>query len=245
MKARTFRYTTRVQETLPEHLATADSSYMLRARYFHFFCHANDIPYRVQHILDRRTALAVPNRPFIVWEPSTATYNPAQLQTCLEAVKSVDVFSPNHVEFLSLFGLPEDGFDKILLEKNASQFLKAGVGPKDEGAVVIRAAQHGCLIMSRSVAPIWLPAYYQPGSEKIVDTTGAGNAFLGGFVVGHSETGDIVEAAQYGSVAASFLVEQVGPPTLRKECSVEAGEMWNSDNPQNRLGVCKQRLQSH
>ncbi|KAI9866233.1 MAG: hypothetical protein M1823_009171, partial [Watsoniomyces obsoletus] len=89
--------------------------------------------------------------------------------------------------------------------------------------------------MSRSVAPIWVAAYYQPGSEKVVDTTGAGNTFLGGFTVGQSETGDLMEAAQYGSVAASFLAEQVGPPALGKEGSVEAGEMWNGHNPQNRL----------
>lgn len=56
----------------------------------------------------------------------------------------------------------------------------------------------------------------KPRNSKIVDTTGAGNAFLGGFILGHSETVDFVKAAHNGSVAASFVLEQVGLPKLDK-----------------------------
>jgi sugar/nucleoside kinase (ribokinase family) len=60
-----------------------------------------------------------------------------------------------------------------------------------------------------------------PGSDKVVDTTGAGNAFLGGAAVGYLQHHDFSLAAAYGSVAASFAVETVGLPEV-SECDAEA-----------------------
>lgn len=66
-----------------------------------------------------------------------------------------------------------------------------------------------------------MPAFYpspsintQAQNKKVVDTTGAGNAFLGGFSIGLHETGDEIEAAMYGIVAASLVCEQIGVPIL-------------------------------
>lgn len=56
--------------------------------------------------------------------------------------------------------------------------------------------------------------------KNVVDPTGAGNAFLGGFCIGLLNDKSVntlthfEKAAQYGSVAASFAVEQVGTPIL-------------------------------
>ena len=47
--------------------------------------------------------------------------------------------------------------------------------------------------------------------NKVVDTTGAGDAFCGGFQVGLFETGDPVQAALYGAVSASFVIEEFSP----------------------------------
>jgi ribokinase len=41
----------------------------------------------------------------------------------------------------------------------------------------------------------------------VVDPTGAGDAFCGAFLVGLTQTNDLVEAAMYGTVSASFAVE--------------------------------------
>lgn len=46
--------------------------------------------------------------------------------------------------------------------------------------------------------------------EELVDPTGAGDAFCGGFLVGLAETGDPVEAAVRGAVSASFVCETRG-----------------------------------
>jgi len=49
-----------------------------------------------------------------------------------------------------------------------------------------------------------------PYPARVVDTTGAGDSFCGGFMVGLSETGNPVRAAMYGTVSASFAIEGYG-----------------------------------
>jgi len=57
---------------------------------------------------------------------------------------------------------------------------------------------------------------------EVVDVTGAGNAYCGGFLVGYVETGDVRMAAMYGAVSASFAVEQFGIPRITAETEQEA-----------------------
>ena len=47
---------------------------------------------------------------------------------------------------------------------------------------------------------------------NIVDVTGAGNAYCGGFTVGLGEGLDPLEAALQSVVSASFAIEQIGIP---------------------------------
>jgi sugar/nucleoside kinase (ribokinase family) len=46
----------------------------------------------------------------------------------------------------------------------------------------------------------------------VVDHTGAGNAYCGGFLVGWVKTQDLRTAACYAGVAASFTLEVIGVP---------------------------------
>ncbi len=45
---------------------------------------------------------------------------------------------------------------------------------------------------------------------QVIDSTGAGDAYCGGFVVGYYETGSIREAGVYGTASASFAIEGFG-----------------------------------
>jgi hypothetical protein len=58
-------------------------------------------------------------------------------------------------------------------------------------------------------------------------------------VVTEDEADDI--AALYATVSSSFMVEQVGLPHLSVG---ESGEEWNSDSPQARLEVLKERVRT-
>lgn len=233
-----------MNEVLPRDLAENNK---LSSQYFHTLCPPDQIKPQVDDLLRLVYSRGL-NRPFIIWEPSPPWCKPESLQVCLESVESVDVFSPNHLELLSLFGCSEEAFNKDTIHELASRILQAGVGPEKQGVVVIRAGEHGCLVMPVSSPPVWLPPFYEsseaakPRNSKIVDTTGAGNAFLGGFILGHSETVDFVKAAHYGSVAASFVLEQVGVPKLGKADPLGTGERWNGDDPRERLHAYQKRL---
>ncbi|KUJ17090.1 Ribokinase-like protein, partial [Mollisia scopiformis] len=62
---------------------------------------------------------------------------------------------------------------------------------------------------------LWLPAFFSKGEEeRVVDPTGGGNGFLGGLAVALARGRGVEEAAVWGSVAASFMIEQVGVPVL-------------------------------
>lgn len=85
----------------------------------------------------------------------------------------------------------------------------------------------------------WIPAYHQDAS-KVVDPTGGGNTFLGGFAVALARDEDVETAAAWGTVAASFAIEQVGPPVLGKSDGGE--ETWNGESPTARLIEFQKRL---
>ncbi|GHJ87130.1 hypothetical protein NliqN6_3532 [Naganishia liquefaciens] len=85
----------------------------------------------------------------------------------------------------------------------------------------------------------WIGAYWTAEvtldfKSHIVDVTGGGNAFLGGLAAGMKLTdGDLLQAAYYATISASFAIEQDGLPKLSK--APDGSEVWNSDNPEERL----------
>lgn len=83
----------------------------------------------------------------------------------------------------------------------------------------------------------WVPAYYQ-NSDRVVDVTGAGNAFLGGLMAGlYLEKEDVLQACLYGSVSSSYIIEQYGLPVINSE------GRWNGeDKPTQRLQAMRTRL---
>lgn len=71
----------------------------------------------------------------------------------------------------------------------------------------IKMGSQGCLVREPKDGVI----YHVPAiSKNVVDSTGAGDGFCGGFMVGLQETGSAIEAAMYGSVASSFVIEGFG-----------------------------------
>ncbi|KAE8452628.1 hypothetical protein EG329_013887 [Mollisiaceae sp. DMI_Dod_QoI] len=94
---------------------------------------------------------------------------------------------------------------------------------------------------------LWLPAVFGEGEqERVVDPTGGGNGFLGGLAIALARGKGVEEAAAWGSVAASFMIEQVGVPVLGVD--EEGRETWNGDSVERRLeqflNKCPRRLTS-
>jgi sugar/nucleoside kinase (ribokinase family) len=70
-------------------------------------------------------------------------------------------------------------------------------------AVVVKLGSAGSIVLDGSGEMTHVPAY----PARTVDPTGAGDSFCGGFLVGLRETHDLIQATLYGTVAASFVVE--------------------------------------
>ncbi|CAF9911948.1 hypothetical protein IMSHALPRED_010650 [Imshaugia aleurites] len=204
--------------------------------------------------------------PFIVWEPMEHCCRPSQLPLVFEAMDFVDVFSPNDRELSALFK-EEDRGEGTIAQQDLQQYCKTlltqGFGLKPS-AVVIRMGEDGCFVAShtRFVA---LPAYHTPlknvkmedrasWKNKVVDPTGGGNAFLGGYCIGllmdewrDLGPGQIAPgltpfegAALLGSVAASFAIEQSGMPRLSFH---EGNELWNDERSLDRLDVMRKKVE--
>jgi sugar/nucleoside kinase (ribokinase family) len=74
--------------------------------------------------------------------------------------------------------------------------------------VVIKRGQGGQYIYDSSTHARWEISAYP---ARLTDPTGAGDAFCGGFLVGYRQTYDPVQAALYGGISASLVMEGSGP----------------------------------
>ncbi|KAI7027161.1 hypothetical protein KC355_g422 [Hortaea werneckii] len=230
----------RLTEPLPVEVTALQGTKMLSSRAFTFFGTPEYIESQTSHIEElRTTSRRAALDPLIIWEPHAKSCRPDTLQSHLAACHRVDVFSPNHEELASFFeGDTNPEFDRALVENQAREFVDNGVALHGKGCIVVRAAGHGCLVLSTQHGVVWLPSYYSSKSHMVVDPTGAGNAFLGAFSIGFQETGSFIEAAKYGQVAASFVVEQVGLPT---KFGHGDREIWNNCNVRERLAEYQTR----
>ena len=133
----------------------------------------------------------------ILWEPWDIFCIPENRGEFRRLLPLVDIFSPNLLEAQRLTGLDND--DPVAI---AADLIADGVG-----CVVLRLGARGSLVALPDGAHHWIPAF---PVNNIVDVTGAGNAYCGGFLVGLEESGDYLQAGLYGTVSASLALDQFG-----------------------------------
>lgn len=130
---------------------------------------------------------------------ATIILNPAPVQDISEDVlKLVDIITPNEVEASII-----TGYEVVTVEdaKVAAKILQEK-GIED---VVITLGKQGVYVKSKEEEQ-FVKAY----TVDAVDTTGAGDAFNGGFVTALSEGKDIFEAARFGNALAALSVTKIG-----------------------------------
>lgn len=127
----------------------------------------------------------------------------------LKLLSRADAFMPSEAEAESLMpGYELDFFCRELAKR----------GPK---IVVVKQGDHGATVYDRTREILYqLQAY----PANVDDLTGAGDSFCGGFAVGYLQTGDPVEAALYGTVSASFIIEGFGGLHALSKTRAEAEE---------------------
>jgi ribokinase len=155
--------------------------------------------------VERGLRLAKDQGSLILLNPSP----PAQLPSHLLSL--VDFIVPNEVEAQSLTGIKWKGDRDI--RRMAETLLKMGVRN-----VVITLGPKGLFFKNRS-EEFWIKAF----KVSVVDTTAAGDAFLGALATGLSENKPIPEALRFANGAGALATTKLGAqPSLpwRKELEV-------------------------
>lgn len=209
---------------------------MLASKSFHIISSAARVGAMVTCINEKRKTYLGLGPPLYAWEPVPDMCKTEELQTCLQVIAMVDVFSPNHLEAGQFYGKSVKEGDRESIEQLAENFKRS---MRQGGLVIIRSGGSGCYVDCMSHSQ-WLPAYYGRESKKVQDTTGAGNAFIGGLCIGLLEEKDEIKSVCYGQIAASFAIEQTGIP--KRSLDENAHEVWNQESVSSRLKAYLERV---
>jgi ribokinase len=133
----------------------------------------------------------------ITCDPSVRYMLPHNQAQVAEILRQSAAFLPSEMETLEFF---PDLADDLWAAAEA-------FGAFGAGCVVLKLGAQGQYVYQAATGRKWhVPAY----PARVVDVTGAGDAYCGGFLVGLDQTGDSLEAALRGCVTASLAVEGVG-----------------------------------
>jgi hypothetical protein len=134
----------------------------------------------------------------ITMDPSPAYMNPIFWDNIPALVNGLTAFLPSEEEVRTLFqGRSEDIWE--MAEALASHGCEI---------IVIKRGEGGQYVFDSSGRKRYEVSAYD---VKIIDPEGAGDAFCGGFLAGYCKTYDPLEAALYGSIAASMTIEGSDP----------------------------------
>jgi ribokinase len=134
-----------------------------------------------------------------------AAIPPAMLALC-------DIVTPNESEAEGITGIAVDGPEAAA--RAAQALIDMGAG-----AAVITLGEKGALYRDRTQT-VHVPAF---NAGPVVETTGAGDAFNGGFAVALAEGADPVAAVRFGCATAAISVTRPGTaPSMPARAEIEA-----------------------
>lgn len=114
------------------------------------------------------------------------------LKPCM---KYIDLFIPSIEEAIMLSGKEE-------AEEIADVFISMGVK-----TVVIKLGKNGCFIKNHMGEKYLIPTYTQ---IKAIDTTGAGDSFVAGFLSGFTKGWNLYECGKFANAVGTHCVMAIG-----------------------------------
>ncbi len=158
--------------------------------------HLASCSYTSQYVsVDRLQALRIDR---ISLDPESSIMKSRRQDLIKSLVNGIGVFMPSEKQARALIG-PVAGDVWQLAER----LVELG----SRHVVIKRGPKGQCLVDGQTGERWLIPAYPCP----VVDVTGAGHAYGGGYLAGWVATGNPVEAALAGAVSASLAIEGSGP----------------------------------
>jgi ribokinase len=136
----------------------------------------------------------------ITLDPGERYMVPHNLEHIKSILSDIDIFLPSKQEVGSLLGTAID------METAASRFINWGVS-----VVVIKGGSEGVFFLNREAPEVQKYApFHNRVDKRVVDVTGAGDAFCGGLLLGLLRSDDYHTAVLYGLVSSSMVLEGYG-----------------------------------
>jgi hypothetical protein len=134
----------------------------------------------------------------VTLDPAPGYMNPTFFNDVPSIVTGLTAFMPSEEELRALFqGRSDDLWEMAeALAVYGCEFI------------VIKRGERGQLLYDAASKSRWeIPAY----PARLVNPTGVGDAFCGGFLTGYRQSYDPVEAVLYGNISAAIVTEGYGP----------------------------------
>jgi sugar/nucleoside kinase (ribokinase family) len=133
----------------------------------------------------------------VTLDPSAGTMTPTFWDDIPALVSGLTAFLPNEEEMRMLF----HGRKTDLWE------MMEAISDWGCEIVVVKRGERGQLLYDRATNSRWEISAYP---ARVVDPTGAGDSFCGGFLAGYRRTYDPLQAVLFGSISASLTIEGSG-----------------------------------
>src|SRR3984957_15525207 len=141
------------------------------------------------------TLSELPHRPVVTVDILSDEYIDRRVYADLGFLRGASAFLPSEQEIVRIWGPSDIG---AWLRETASRFKCHMVAKLGERGSLVCDAESGVLIHT-SAHPV-----------EVVDTTGAGDGYCGGFVAGLAAGRSLAECAPVGTVSASDAIEACG-----------------------------------
>jgi len=146
------------------------------------------------HVIEKAFMLAKENEAITILNPSPMRPISHQIK------KNTDILIVNEIELEELTGKIDNIQDETTLFTHASLLIKSGyktvIVTLGSAGVLLLSSKHKVIIKGHKVTP--------------VDTTGAGDTFVGGIASGIIRGLDMIETVKFANIAASLSVTKEG-----------------------------------
>lgn len=116
------------------------------------------------------------------------------LQTIKPCLKYLDFFMPSYEQAKKITGKKDPGDVAVFLQNEGVK------------TVVIKLGKKGCYVKDDKKENFYLPAY----NVKEIDTTGAGDSFVAGFLTGVIKNWDLRKCADFASAVSAYCIQSIG-----------------------------------